>query len=68
MNNITEALVDTLLETLIDTAKLLPILFITYLIMEALEHYASERTFALIKKGRGAGPLLGGLRKQTAKL
>ena len=61
MNNITEALLDTLLETIIDTAKLLPILFITYLIMEALEHYASERTFTLIKKGRGAGPLLGGL-------
>ena len=50
-----------LLEALIDTAKLLPILFLTYLAMEAIEHYAGERTYAWIKKARGAGPLLGGL-------
>ena len=50
-----------LLDALIDTAKLLPILFLTYLAMEAIEHYAGERTYAWIKKARGAGPLLGGL-------
>lgn len=50
-----------LLEALIDTAKLLPILFLTYLAMEAIEHYAGDRTYAWIKKARGAGPLLGGL-------
>ncbi len=61
MNEIKELLIDALVDTIIDTAKLLPILFLTYLIMEALEHYAGERTYALIKKGSGAGPLLGGL-------
>jgi len=50
-----------LLDALIDTAKLLPILFLTYLAMEAIEHYAGERTYAWIKKARGAGPLFGGL-------
>ena len=57
MNEIPGALLDAL----IDTAKLLPILFLTYLAMEAIEHYAGERTYAWIKKARGAGPLFGGL-------
>ncbi len=61
MNPVFEAVVDALLDALIDTAKLLPILFITYLAMEALEHYAGDRTYAWIRKARGAGPLLGGL-------
>lgn len=46
MNEIPGALLDAL----IDTAKLLPILFLTYLAMEAIEHYAGERTYAWIKK------------------
>lgn len=54
-------ILDALLDALIDTAKLLPILFLTYLAMEAIEHYAGERTYAWIKKARGAGPLIGAL-------
>lgn len=56
-----ESFLDALLDAVIDTAKLLPILFVTYLTMEALEHYAGERTYAWIKKARSAGPVLGAL-------
>lgn len=56
-----ETIIDALLDAVIDTAKLLPILFVTYLAMEALEHYAGERTYAWIKKARTAGPVLGAL-------
>lgn len=55
------SLLDALLDAVIDTAKLLPILFVTYLAMEALEHYAGERTYAWIKRARSAGPVLGAL-------
>ena len=33
-------MVDALLDALVDTGKLLPILFLTYLLMEYLEHHA----------------------------
>lgn len=56
-----ETIIDALLDAVTDTAKLLPILFVTYLAMEALEHYAGERTYAWIKKARSAGPVLGAL-------
>ncbi len=48
-------------ETLIDGVKLLPFLFIAYLIMEYIEHKTSEKTKKLIKKSGKYGPLLGGI-------
>lgn len=51
---------DCLLDTVIDTLKLLPILFLTYLLMEAVEHKAGEKTLAFIRSARGWGPLAGG--------
>lgn len=55
-----DILKDALLDALIDTAKLLPFLFITYLIMEYIEHKMQEHSKQIIKKSGKWGPLIGG--------
>ena len=55
MQNILEILQDTA----IDTIKLIPFLFITYLIMEYIEHKTSNKIRKTIKKSGKFGPLLG---------
>ena len=50
---------DILLDAIIDSAKILPFLFITYLIMEYIEHKMSEKSKTTIKKAGKWGPLLG---------
>ena len=47
--------------TLIDSIKLIPFLFITYLIMEYIEHKTKEKTKETIKKSGKFGPLIGGV-------
>lgn len=54
-------MLDVIIDTLIDTFKLLPFLFLTYLIMEYIEHKTSSKTKEAIKKSGKFGPLLGGL-------
>ncbi len=54
-------MLDALFDALIDTGKLLPILFLTYLLMEYLEHHAGSRINRALERSRGAGPLLGSL-------
>lgn len=54
-------MLEALEETLIDSLKLLPFLFITYLVMELIEHKAGDKTTNLIKKAGNYGPILGGL-------
>lgn len=44
-----------------DTLPLLPLLYLTYLFMELLEHKAGERVGALIRRSGRVGPLAGGL-------
>lgn len=44
-----------------DTLKLVPFLFLTYLLMEALEHKAGERTHNVVKKAGRLGPVVGSL-------
>ena len=46
-------------ETLIDAIKLLPFLFITYLIMEYIEHKMGHKTKKAIKKSGKWGPIIG---------
>ena len=48
-------------ETLIDSVKLLPFLFLTYLLMEYIEHKTKEKTKETIKKSGKFGPLIGGI-------
>ena len=48
-------------DTLIDAIKLLPFLFITYLIMEYIEHKTSSQVKRVIQKSGKLGPLLGGI-------
>ena len=48
-------------DTLIDGIKLLPFLFITYLIMEYIEHKTSEKAKNTIKKSGRFGPLIGSI-------
>lgn len=47
--------------TLIDNIKLLPFLFVTYLVMEYIEHKTSEKTEEVIKKAGRFGPIPGGI-------
>ena len=46
---------------LLETLKLLPFLFITYLIMEYMEHKTSEKVKHTIQKSGKFGPVIGGL-------
>ena len=48
-------------DAIIDSIKLLPFLFITYLIMEYIEHKTKEKTKETIKKAGRFGPIVGGV-------
>jgi len=54
-------MIDVILDTLIDLAKLLPLLFLAYLLMEFLEDRMGEKTEKVIKKAGKLGPLFGSL-------
>lgn len=54
-------MIDVLLDTVIDGIKLLPFLFIAYLVMEYIEHKTSKKTKKVIQKSGKFGPLLGGI-------
>lgn len=56
-----EMLLDVVIDTGIDAIKILPFLFVTYLLMELLEHHAGEHTQELVEKSGHFGPLFGGL-------
>lgn len=50
---------DVLMDTLMDSLKILPFLFLTYVIMEYIEHRMGEKTKRAVKKSGKFGPLLG---------
>lgn len=52
-------IVDAILDTILDGVKLLPFLFITYLVMEYIEHKTSQKTAQVMKKSGKWGPVLG---------
>ena len=52
-------MLDVILDTLIDSVKLLPFLFLTYLAMEYIEHKTTAKTKRMIKNSGKAGPLIG---------
>ena len=55
-----EILPDALLDAVLDTLKILPFLFLAYLLIEVLEHHAEEKTVALIHRAGAWGPAIGG--------
>lgn len=54
-----EIVLHILEHSVIDTLRLVPFLFVTYLAMEALEHKAGDRAEAAIRKAGAAGPAIG---------
>ena len=49
-------MLDAILDALLDSVKLVPFLFMTYVIMEYLEHKTGDGTRRLIKKAGSFGP------------
>ena len=56
-----DLLVDVLADSVIDTLKLIPFLLVTYLAMEALEHFASNKVKEVVEHAGAAGPVVGAL-------
>ncbi len=54
-------MIDSLLDGLLDTLKLLPYLFITFLILEFLEHKLDKKNEKILTKNKKYGPFLGGI-------
>ena len=52
---------DIILDTLIDTLKIIPFLFFTYLLIEYLEHKMTKKSKIIIKKSGKIAPLFGGI-------
>lgn len=59
--SILEKLIDSVKDATIDTLKLIPFLFITYLIMEALERKTSDASAKKLTDVGRFGPILGGI-------
>ncbi len=51
---------DVLLDGALDTLKLVPFLFLTYLLMEFIEHRASDKAERFMRRAGSFAPLLGG--------
>ncbi len=54
-------MLEILEHTIEDSVKLIPFLFLTYLLMEYIEHKTKEKTKETIKKSGKFGPLIGSL-------
>lgn len=54
-------MLDIVIDAIIDSIKLIPFLFITYLVMEYLEHKTSHIHNEKIKKSGKLGPIVGGI-------
>ena len=56
-----ELFLDVLVDTVTDTVKLIPFLFLTYLAMEYLENKAGEKTVGMLLGAGKKGPVIGGI-------
>lgn len=54
-------MIDSLMDALIDTLKILPYLFITFLVLELIEHKLSKKNMEILTKNKKYGPLIGGV-------
>ena len=57
----TEFLSEVVLDCIIDSVKLFPFIFLTYLVMEIIEHKAGKKLESAASKTGRLGPLFGGL-------
>ena len=55
-----EIFAEIFLHGFLDTLKLIPFLFLTYLLMEFIEHKATDKVSRFMKKAGSLGPLAGG--------
>ena len=55
----TDIIIDSIKDTLIETATLIPFLFITYLVMEWLERKTEEQSVAMLSRIGNFGPVAG---------
>ena len=54
-------MIDCIVDGLLDTLKLLPYLFITFIILEYIEHKLSKKNQKILEKNKKVGPLFGGI-------
>lgn len=54
-------MIDFIAEAVVDSLKLLPFLFLTYLLLEYLEHASSEKISQVLSKSNRYGPAVGAL-------
>lgn len=54
-------IIDSLADALLDTVKLVPFLFVTYLLMEWIERKTAGRQAEVLRRTEGFGPLIGGV-------
>ena len=52
-------MLEIILDSILDVAKLLPFLFLTYLFLEWLEHKANDKFIATLENQKKLGPLVG---------
>ena len=52
---------DIIIDTLVDALKILPFLFITFLLLELFEHKLNNKTKNVISKSGKVGPIIGSL-------
>ena len=51
---------DSLIDALMDSAKLIPFLFAIYILLEFIDRKSGTKVYSAIRKAKGFGPLLGG--------
>lgn len=56
-----ETILHVLIHTLLESLKIVPFLFLTYLVMEYLEHKMNNKTKKIVEQAGNYGPLLGGI-------
>ncbi|MDE6738224.1 MAG: arsenic efflux protein [Lachnospiraceae bacterium] len=54
-------IIDIVLDSFIDSVRLLPFLFVTYLVMEYLEHKTGDKMQQAIRSAGKGGPMIGGI-------
>ena len=57
----TELIWHVIMDAVGDTLRLVPFLFLTYLVMEYLEHKTQDTTQLMIRRAGKLGPLIGGI-------